>query len=144
MPRRIGEEVNALEIHDNISNSDIVLHYRNPTTAERSGYANECIMRKRNRVEYRQAEARLKYGLKILTGFRAGDFERKPDGKWVPMSSEEGADNYFADWKEHLKKHAADLIMLLAAHVFDGSAEINDPDDDNEDSPAEDAEKNLP
>lgn len=144
MPRRIGEETHSLTIHDNISNSDIVLHYRSPATADRSGYANECIQRKRNKVEYRQAETRLKYGLKILTGFRAGDFERKAGGKWVPMSSEEGAENYFAAWKAHLKKHAGDLIMLLAAHVFDGSAEVNDPDDDDDYATGEDAEKNLP
>lgn len=141
MPRRTGTEHNELKIHDNISNSDIILYYRDPDTAERSGYQNESLQRRRSRIVFRTAEARLKYGAKILTGFRSGDFERKIDGRWVPMASDPQSEHYFEDWKAHLVKHAGDLIMLLAAHVFDAPAEVEEPDD-ADDIPGEDAEKN--
>ncbi len=147
MPRRIGENENELKLYDNISGSEIILYYRMPTTKERTGFSAGSIKRVRNKIKFKSDEARLIYGQKILLGFRTGDFERKENGKFVPMASDPKDKHYCEDWKKHIVEHAADLIMLLAAHVFDNSAEIDNEDveseEDTEKTSDEDAEKNL-
>lgn len=141
MPRRLSDEINELKVQDNISDSTLVLYYRTPTTQERVGYTNESIQRKRNKIVYRQGEARLKYGGLILTGIGEGDFERKEGDGFVPISSDSSSKHYYKDWKEHIKKYASDLIDLLAIHVFDMAAELEDIEDqeekDKEEPPAE-------
>lgn len=146
MARNIsGTTNNELRLRDNMSGSEIVLYYRTPTTGERNGYQNMAIQRRRNKVVMNQANARLEYGLKILTGFRSGDFVRNVGGKAVGFSSNPAADDYLPSWKDELKQGADDLIMLLAAHVFDGSAEIDMPEDDDDGGIEEDdADPNLP
>lgn len=139
MPRSTEQETNELKIFDNISNSSIVLYYRNPTTQERSGYANESVTRKRNKVVTRIPETRLKYGGMILEGFRDGDFTRKKDGRTVPMASDPASPNYDPDWKTQIMTGASDIVMLLAAQVFDISAEAEEPDTPLD---GDDAEKN--
>lgn len=136
-------ERNELTIHDNMSDSDIVLYYRTPTTKERQAYANLSVQRKGRKIKINTAEARLKHGLRILTGFREGDFVRSEGGKEIPYSWDKGSPNYLPTWKEEIERGAADLVMLLAAHVFDGSAEINmDDDDDGADIVGDDADPN--
>ncbi|RJX20292.1 MAG: hypothetical protein C4563_06435 [Desulfobulbus sp.] len=142
MPRILGTATNSLHIHDNISDSDIVLYYRNPTTSERTGYANMAVQRKRNKVTLHQAEARMKYGMLILTGFREGDFVRDAGGRPEVFASDPASPRYRADWKEEIEKGAADLVMLLAAHVFDVSAEIDEPDDIDQGEGGEEAPGN--
>lgn len=140
MARSIEQEVNELKIFDNISNSSLVVYYRNPTTQERAAYANESVQRKRNKIVTRIPEARLKFGGLILEGFREGDFTRKAGGKTVPMASDPQSPHYDPDWKKRLLEGASDIVMLLAGHVFDVSAETEDPDEKLDDG--EDAEKN--
>lgn len=132
MPRREAPQDNTLTIQDQLSDSEIKLSYRMPTTKERQGFQNLAVQRRRNKVEMNQAEARLTYGMKILTGVRDGDFERLQDGAYVPLSSREGSDHYYPEWKSWMGEHAADLVMLLGAHVFEQSAMITAGDEDQE------------
>jgi len=142
MPRALGETTNEVSIHDNLSNSPIVFRYRMPTTKERVAYDNESIQRKGKKIKMRQAEARLKFGGMILTGFGPGDFTKTVDGKNVPIASDPDHPNYDPDWKKRVMEEAADLVMLLAGHVFDIPAYIDDDDeDDDEDTPDEDADR---
>lgn len=137
MPRRLSDD-NELVIQDNISGTTIVLKHRLPTTKERTGYANNSFQRSRNKVKSRVNETRLNYGLKILTGFRDGDFEIERDGKWVPIASESQSPNYVEDWKLQVKQYGADLVEVLAARVFEAPAEILDEDpEEDEDEPEE-------
>lgn len=142
MARRESDKQNELKIHDNLSDSDITLLFRMPTTKERQNYQNMVLGRKRNKINYNQAAARLEFGLKILTGFNEGDFERKIGDRHVPFSYQEGTENYYPEWREWIGKHASDLVMLLAAHVYDVSAVINEADDmdDSDDEASEDIE----
>ena len=140
MPRRLSDELNELRIQDNISGSDIVLSYRLPTTAERAAYANESFRRRGNKVETRVVETRLKYGKLILSGIREGDFEVKLGDTYRPIASAPGSEHYAADWKELVAAHAGDLLELLAARVFDGSASLDGPQ--SEEIPDEGLEKN--
>lgn len=148
MPRRLSDEVNELRIKDNISGSEIVFSYRMPTTSERAAYANESYRRKGSKIENRVVEARQKFGKKILVGVRDGDFEVKlEDGTYAPLSSTPGP-HYQADWKDTVARHAGELLELLAARVFDGSASLETDAPEEEAggveaaASGEDAEKN--
>jgi len=124
MARREAKQNNELRIHDNLSDSDITLFYRMPTTKERQAYANLSVQRKGNKVEFNQATSRITYGLQILSGIKDGDFERLEGDKYLPISSSEGSTNFLPEWKKFVEDNGSDLVMLLAAHVFDGSASI--------------------
>ncbi len=129
MARREAEQRNELKINDNISGSELSLYFRMPTPSERQGYSNMAVQRRGRKVKFLQSEARLKYGMKILTGFKDGDFERKEGDSYLPMASEPGHENYFEGWRDWVQHNADDLVMLLASHVFDMPAEIDDSED---------------
>lgn len=135
MPRLLSNADNTLRITDNISGSEIELYYRLPTTAEHTAYQNECIQRRGKKVRTRYPETRLKYGKKILTGFRAGDFVIEDgQGGTRAIASEEGHADYFEGWRGHVEKYAADLVQLLAGHVFEQPADIEEDFDDRGDA----------
>lgn len=121
---------NELTLFDNISDSGIVLKYRNPTTAERQGFNNMSVQRKGRKVKFRHTEARLKYGAKILTGFREGDFQIEKAGEIVPLSADQGSEHYVPEWKKLILAMAPDIIELLAVRVFEASCEIEEAADD--------------
>jgi hypothetical protein len=111
---------NKLVINDTRSGTEIELYYRNPTTQEEIEYQSKLIKRKGKKVLINAFETRLQMGLKILTGFREGDFG--VDGK--PISSDPSSPNYREDWKDLLKEYAADIVTAFAFAVFEG-ARIN-------------------
>ena len=117
---------------DNISGTELKLYYRQPTTSERQAFINMCIQRTRNKVTTHHAAARLKYGLLILTGFRSGDFGRIWEGKPEPMASDPDHDDYYVDWKKELETGAGDIVMLLAAQIFEAPAEISDAEEEDD------------
>lgn len=137
MPRVLSSELNTLKIQDNIGNCDIEIYYRTPTTKERVDYSNECIRRKRNKIDIRTAKARQKFGLKIIKGFKDGDFAIPSEGKNVPIASDSSSSNYRENWKELIAEYAMDIVETLAAYVFDTSTEIVDESDDTEEAEEE-------
>ncbi len=108
---------NKIIIHDTRSGSDIELYYRNPTTEEEIAYHNKLLKRQGRKMVLNIFETRLEIGLKILTGFREGDFGL--NGK--PISSDPQSPNYCENWKELLKENAADIITAFAYAVFEGT-----------------------
>ena len=134
MARRLGGD-NILIIQDNISDTQIHLKYRMPTTGEIISYRNGSTKRVRNQLVSRVGENRLEHGKKILTGFREGDFERYIDGKWTFISSNPRSDHYDPSWKDLVAEQAPDLIETLAVHVFDASSQViqQEVEDDGED-----------
>ena len=130
MPRIIGAERNELIINDPLSNSQLGLYYRNPTTSERQGYMNSAVKRVKNKITLHQAEARMVWGGKILVGIRDGDFLRMVDGRPVAMSSDPASPDYYDGWRDEIESGCGDLVMALAAVVFDGGAEIATPEDE--------------
>jgi hypothetical protein len=135
MARRLSEEQNELKIRDQLSNSEIVLYYKMPTTEQRLQYFNESVQRKGNRIVTRIGEQRQHFGFLILTGFRDGDFEIYLENQYVPISSNPASRHFHPDWKQWLKEHAMDLIELLAVHVFEASAVIEDTSEIKKKSP---------
>lgn len=135
--RVCGASQNTLKMFDNLSGTELSLTYRQPTTSERQGFQNMAIKRRRNKVTTHYAEARLRYGLAIMTGFKAGDFGRLKDGKPVPMATDPGHADYYEGWKKEVEAGAADIVMTLAAHVFESPAEITEADDPEPGEPIE-------
>lgn len=108
---------NKMTITDARSGSEIELYYRTPTTQEEVQYQTRLLKKQGKKVLINAFETRLEMGLKILTGFREGDFG--VDG--TPISSDPSSPNYREDWKELLKQGAADIISTFAFHVFEGA-----------------------
>lgn len=108
---------NTLVINDARSGSEVELYYRNPTPAEEASYQSKLLKRKGNKVIVCSYDTRFDFGLRILTGFREGDFGF--DGK--PISSEKESPNYKEDWKEIVKAGAPDIVNVLAMTVFEGT-----------------------
>lgn len=134
MPRIIGCERNELIINDPISTSQLGLYYRMPTTRERQGYLDAAVKRVKNKVTLHHAQARMEYGLKILVGVRDGDFMRMDKGgKAVLMSSDPASPDYYEGWKDEIAEGCGDLVMNLAALVFDGGLDIAEADDASQD-----------
>lgn len=108
---------NKLIINDARSGTEIELHYRNPTTQEEVQYQARFIKKQGKKVLINAFETRLQMGIKILTGFRDGDFGF--DGR--PIASDPASPNYREDWRELLKTAATDIITVFAFHVFEGA-----------------------
>jgi len=120
----LGQVENKLKIKHNLSNTEIELSYRLPTTEERIAYRNDQIKRIGENIEANTGAVRIENGISILTGIRTGDFEIIENGKKSIISSDTNDPAYRKDWKNVLKTYASDLIELLAVRVFDNSAQI--------------------
>lgn len=115
-------EKNVLTINDGRSGSGIELHYRNPTTEEEAAYQIKMVRRQGKKVILNLHPTRVEFGLKILTGFRAGDFGF--EGK--PVSPDPASENYREDWKDLVKAGASDIIAILGRTVFEGATVESD------------------
>ena len=151
MPRDLSGGRNELTVQDNRSKSTIVLYYRDPTTQENVAYSNEMYQRKGRKVVTRLGETRQKYGSRILTGFREGDFVKIEGGQQISLSSDKESKFYDPEWKKLIQERASDMIEILAIHAFESPveessefAEANEDDaeDMEDDETMEDLEKN--
>ena len=106
-----------LTIKDSISGTDIELYYRLPSTPERVAYQSKMFRAKGGKMKMQVLEARLEFGLRILTGFREGDFGFKKK----PIASEPQSENYKENWKELIQATAADVVNVFAFVVFEGA-----------------------
>ena len=107
--RNVAEITMNGEIHE--------LYYRTPTTEEMVGFQAEGLVRKGRKIVDRMVHARLKYGLRVLIGFKKGTIGF--DGELI---SSDPADkkHYRKDWKELLGKAAPQLVAAVGQAAFDG------------------------
>lgn len=124
MARMLGNIISEAVMDDKLGGGEIILYYRPPTTKERVEYTNLGFRRQAGKLVINKGETRMDYGLKIITGFRFGDFL---DAKGKPFASEPEHKDYRADWKDLLMDGGQDLVDLLAARVFDMSCSIATP-----------------
>lgn len=115
MPRVLGEANLALVVHDPVSGSEVTLYYRRPTSEERVAYQLSAFRLEGGQRRFCLGETRLKFGLEILTGFKAGDFLVAAAGGEEPLDPER-----HPDWQEQLREHAPDLVSYLAQQIFEG------------------------
>ena len=119
MPRDLGSK-NILKIKDSISGDTLEVSYRTPATAEIQSYMSSLVKRKGNKIKLKAAETRVKWGREIIEGFKEGDFLYKGQA----FSSDPGSDKYREDWKDLIEKDAADILIALAASVFEGTRAV--------------------
>ncbi|MFA6290231.1 MAG: hypothetical protein WC637_00540 [Victivallales bacterium] len=123
MPRILSNEPCKVTFQDNIAGGNITLEYTLPSAEDRIKYSNSMISRKGRKVEAVYGETRMKYGEKILSGIKDGDF-LKNDG--TKLSSNPESPAYNADWKKMIVDFAPDVIAMLAMHVFENALTINE------------------
>jgi len=119
MPRDLGAK-NILKIKDSISGDTLQVSYRTPATAEIQSYMSSLVKRKGNKIKLQAAETRVRWGKEIIEGFKEGDFLCKGQA----FSADPQSDKYRADWKELIEKDAPDVLMALAASVFEGTRAV--------------------
>jgi hypothetical protein len=104
-----------MRIQDPVSGSVITLYYRLPSSEERVAYQTAAFRLEGGERQLRLGEARLTFGLQLLSGFEIGDFLVMDNGKPVPLDPE-----VHPNWKERLGEEAPDLVSYLAQQVFEG------------------------
>ncbi|MEN6477856.1 MAG: hypothetical protein ABFC75_07710 [Rectinema sp.] len=131
--RDLAAEKFVAEITDGRSGDTHELYYRQPSNEEIAAYQARLVTRRGNKLTMNIHETRLKYGAKILTGFKKGTIGL--NGRAI--SSEEIDPDYYADWKKVLVEKAPDLVCAVAIAAFDGTglkqeaAEIEAPLEDD-------------
>lgn len=115
--RDLTSKLNKLTINDGRSGTVLTLFYRNPTTEEEVAYINTLFHRRGNKLIINVGDVRVDLGLKIIQGFKDGDFG--VDGK--PISSNPESPEYCPDWKKYLKENAADILNIFAAAIFENT-----------------------
>jgi hypothetical protein len=115
MARILGEQCHTLAIQDPVSGSVITLTYRQPTSEERVAYQLSAFRLEGGERRFCLGETRLKFGLEILTGFKAGDFILADEGGETILDPAR-----HPDWQERLAQDAPDLVAYLAQQVFEG------------------------
>lgn len=115
MPRILGEDRHQMAIQDPVSGSAIRLYFRRPTSEERVAYQLSVFHLEGGDRRLRLSETRLKFGLDILVGFEPGDFVIRDNGEPEALDPKR-----HPDWKEHLARHAPDLVSYLGQQVFEG------------------------
>jgi hypothetical protein len=115
MPRFLGEERHRMALCDPVSGSVITFYFRRPTSEERVAYQLSVFHLDGGERRLRLSETRFRFGLEILSGFVAGDFLIQGDQEVECLDPDR-----HPDWKEHLGRHAPDLVSYLGQQVFEG------------------------
>ena len=125
--RDLMAERNIAMIQDGISGDVHEIYYRSPRPEEIAAYQTGMFQRKGNNLVSRVAQQRMKWGGKIITGFRKGTIGA--DGKVI--ASDPNDPDYRSDWMELLKKGMPDVVMAVATAAFDRTEVTQEePDED--------------
>ncbi len=117
-------ERNVLEIQDGISGDVHEIYYRMPTNEERATYQNGAFERRGRKLRARIFENRMKFGARIITGFRKGSLGA--GGK--PFSCEPDDPDFRQDWKDLMIEHAGDIVASVATCVFESTGAAREAD----------------
>lgn len=133
MPRELSSKPCEVTFYDRLSDSNITLYYRMPTTEERIKYSNSLVQKRLNKIESTIGQARIKAGANIILGFKEGAFSLPDKGL---ISSEPASKNYDPQWKDFIKQYASDILETLAVHVFEAPLSSGEakPEEDGEDN----------
>lgn len=127
--RDFGAEKNVIEIRDGISGDVHEIYYRPPTNQELAAYQNGLFERSGKKLRNKIFDTRLKFGARIITGFKKGTLGMDGDA----FASDAADPDYRSDWKDLLLKHAPDIVSTVAVAAFEGTGvnreavEIEDP-----------------
>ncbi len=122
--RDFAAERNVLEIRDGTSGDLHEIYYRMPTNEERAAYQNGAFERHGQKLRPRIFENRLKFGVRIITGFKKGTLG--VGGK--TFSSEPDDPDFRQDWKDLLLRHAGDVVASVSVAVFESTGPVREAD----------------
>src|SRR3990172_4138175 len=109
-------------VFDSATGQEVELLHRLPTTSEEVEFQQRTFRRRDKKsispedIARNLAEIRVDFGLRIVTGFKDGDFG--VDGKSI--SSDPGSNNFYPEWNNLLRDKAPRIISALAVAVFEG------------------------
>ena len=109
-------------IFDSATGQEVELLHRLPTTSEEVEFQRKTFRRRDRKtispedIARNLAEIRVDFGLRIVTGFKDGDFG--VDGKSI--SSDPESTNFYPEWKNLLRDKAPRIVSALAVGVFEG------------------------
>ncbi len=122
--RDFSAEKNVIEIQDGISGDVHEVSFRTPTNEERAAFQAGLFKRKGSKLVGSIFESRMKYGARIITGFRKGTLGM--DGR--PFASEPGDPDYREDWLALIVEHAPDIVQAVAMAAFEGTGISRQPE----------------
>ncbi|MHC1728578.1 MAG: hypothetical protein AB9866_21680 [Syntrophobacteraceae bacterium] len=124
--RDITEKIYTATVRD--GDEKHVMFYRRPEPKEIAAYQAGLFERKGNKIITRASETRIKFGKRILTGFKKGTFGigAMIDGERVvrPISSDSTDPDYREDWKELLAENMPDVVAAVGHFAFEGTAVV--------------------
>ncbi|MFA7175286.1 MAG: hypothetical protein WC340_18070 [Kiritimatiellia bacterium] len=123
-------EIKKVLITHASSQIEIPVFYREPTTKERLAYSNSIVNRMGRKVVLDTATARLRGGLTVITGVGEGILGRDDGGKVKAVSTDPASADYYPKWKDLVRDHLGQELMLLGAMVFEGSVVHTAPEED--------------
>src|SRR3990172_4931072 len=130
------DEVFRKIIFDSATGQEVELLHRLPTTSEEVEFQRKTFRRRDKKsispedIARNLAEIRVDFGLRIVTGFKDGDFG--VDGK--PISSDPESPNFYPEWKNLLRDKAPRIVSALAVTVFEGGR-VQAPEEEGEEDP---------
>lgn len=113
--RELNPSRNVLSVTDEVAGCTHELYYRMPTTAERMQYQAGLFQRRDNKIISKAYAQQIKFGAKVLTGFKPGTLGY--DG--VPLSSDAGSEGYREEWKTILETCAPELLVFVGRAAFE-------------------------
>ncbi len=125
MPRELKPIRNAIEVLDPVSGDVLTFYHRLPTPREHVLYRAEQLEREGSDIIQAVFETRLKYGLAILTGVKAGDLTVEG----APLSADPAAPGYRADWRDLLAEAVPEIVTAIAFRVFEGAKVLRSYED---------------
>src|SRR3990172_6690171 len=118
-------------VFDSATGQEVELLHRLPTTQEEVEFQRKTFRRRDRRsispedIARNLAEIRVDFGLRIVTGFKDGDFG--VDGK--PISSDPVSTNFYPEWKAILRDKAPRILSALPVRLFYGGR-VQTPEDE--------------
>jgi hypothetical protein len=93
------------------------IYYRRPGNDEIAAYQASLFERKGNKLIPKAAQARLKFGARIIIGFKKGTFGF--GGKFIASDPKDS--DYREDWKKLLVDKVPDIVSAVGRHAFEGT-----------------------
>ena len=116
--RIVDSDYNIAKIRDGISGDEHEFYFRTPTIAEREAYKKSAIRRKGKKIIIEDSvKHRVKFALKILTGFKKGSLATR-EGLFASDPQDE---DYLKDWKDILARLTPELLEAVAITAFEGT-----------------------
>lgn len=109
---------NELTLLDGKSGGECTFFYRDIESEDIVKYRSLSYKKKAGKVKVNITKAQIIMAIDIITGFKDGFF--CINGKAI--SSDSQSPNFYKEWKNLLRRKAADLLVVFTTAIFEGNA----------------------